>query len=431
MIERYTLPEMGSVWSEESKLKTWLDIELAVCRAYAKKGLIPQECLRTIEEKAGFDVERVKELEKTLKHDVIAFLTDVSERVGPDSRYIHVGMTSSDILDTSLALQMKKAGEMILKRLFTLRDLLKGKALEYKDTLMMGRSHGVHAEPITFGLKLALWYEEIKRSISRLEACMPRIAMGQISGAVGTYALIDPEIEIMVCEELGLQPASISNQVLQRDNHAEYMTVLGVLAGSLEKFATEIRNLHRTEIKEVEEYFSPGQKGSSAMPHKKNPITCERIAGLSRVIRSNAVAAMENIPLWHERDITHSSVERIIIPDSMILTDYILSLFIQVMENLVVNPERMKENIQMSQGTIFSQPVLIALTKRGMTREEAYTIVQENALSDAGGGCDFQTAIKNDKRVRNFLTSEEIEACFDMHQFLRHVDHIFSRVGII
>jgi len=421
---------MGDVWEEKNKFNTWLKVELAVCRAYTKSGVIPNDAMEQIEKKARFDIERINEIEKEVKHDVVAFLTSVAENVGENSRFIHIGMTSSDILDTSLALIMKQAGEKLTAKLKNLSNILKKRALEFKDTVMIGRTHGVHSEPITLGLKLAIWYEETERNLERLKKATEIISVGKISGAVGTYAFINPEIEIMVCSELGLTPSNASSQIIQRDRHAEFMTAMAITSSSLEKFAVEIRNLQRTEIGEVEEYFSPGQKGSSAMPHKKNPITCERISGVARIIRANAMAAMENIPLWHERDISHSSVERVIIPDSTILLDYILTLFIDIIEKLKVHPEKMIENINLSHGLIFSQPLLLQLAKKGMTREEAYKIVQEDAMSARHDNKDFKKIVLSDKRIKKILSEKEIEQCFKIDNFLKNINHIFKRVGI-
>jgi len=422
---------MGDVWEEKNKFNTWLKVELAVCRAYTKLGVIPKEAMEQIEKKAGFDIERINEIEKEVKHDVVAFLTSVAENVGENSRFIHIGMTSSDILDTSLALIMKQAGEKLTAKLKNLSNILKKRALEFKDTVMIGRTHGVHSEPITLGLKLAIWYEETERNLERLKKAIEIISVGKISGAVGTYAFVNPEIEIMVCGELGLTPSNASSQIIQRDRHAEFMTAMAITSSSLEKFAVEIRNLQRTEIGEVEEYFSPGQKGSSAMPHKKNPITCERISGVARIVRANAMAAMENIALWHERDISHSSVERVIIPDNTILLDYILTLFIDIIEKLKVHPEKMIENINLSHGLIFSQPLLLQLAKKGMTREEAYKIVQENAMSASHDNKDFKKIVLSDKRIKKILSEKEIEQCFKIDNFLKNINHIFKRVGII
>ncbi|MEX2089465.1 MAG: adenylosuccinate lyase, partial [Bacteroidota bacterium] len=370
MIARYTRPAMGHIWEDENRFRVWLEIELLACEAQAELGAIPKEAAQAIRAKAKFEVKRVLEIENEVKHDVIAFLTNVGEHVGPESRFIHDGMTSSDVLDTSLAVQMKQAGELLLADLNALQDVLGRRAREFKRTVMMGRTHGIHAEPITLGLKFALWYAETARNIERLKNAITTVSVGQISGAVGTYQHLDPFVERFVCGKLGLKPAPISTQVLQRDRHAVFMNTLAVCGCSLEKFATEIRHLQKTEVLEVEEYFSKGQKGSSAMPHKRNPITCERIAGLSRVLRGNALAAMENVALWHERDITHSSVERVIIPDSCILLDYMLTQFTTIIDQLLVYPDAMAANLNRTNGLIFSQEVLLALTRKGMKREE-------------------------------------------------------------
>ena len=421
---------MGEIWQDKNKYAAWLKVELAVCKAYVKLGDIPPDVMEDIEKKADFDVERINEIEKEVKHDVIAFLTSVAEYVGENSRFIHMGMTSSDMLDTSLALLMKQAGEKLLTRIENLEETLRKKAKEHKETVMIGRTHGIHSEPITLGLKLAIWYEETKRNRKRLQNAVDSISVGKISGAVGTYAFINPQIELMVCEELGLQASNASSQIIQRDRHAEFMNALAVTASSLEKFATEIRNLQRTEIGELEEYFSKGQKGSSAMPHKKNPITCERVAGLARLLRGNALAAMENIPLWHERDISHSSAERVIIPDSTILLDYMLHLMTDVIDKLVVNKDVMKDNIFLTKGIIFSQSLLLELVKKGLTREESYKLVQENAMNARNSGTDFKSNVINDSRIKEKLTEKEINGCFDLTKFLKNIDHIFKRVGI-
>lgn len=430
MIGRYTLPRMKGIWSEENKFRKWLQVEILACEAQAELGIIPKESLNTIKERAKFDLARISEIEKETKHDVAAFLTNVAENVGEDSRFIHLGMTSSDVLDTSLALLMKEAGELILEDLERLREVLGRRALEFKHTVCIGRTHGVHAEPITFGLKLALWYEETGRNMSRMKRAVETISVGKISGAVGTFAHLDPRIEEYICERLGLRPASASTQIIQRDRHAEYLTTLAIIASSLEKFATEIRNLQRTEVLEVEEPFTKGQKGSSAMPHKRNPITCERITGLARLVRSNAIASLENIALWHERDISHSSVERVIIPDSTILVDYMLNTFTNILENMVVYPKRMIQNLQRTKGLVFSQSVLLALVKKGMTREEAYSLVQRKAMEVWNKNGDFKRAVSEDQRIKELLSEEEIEACFDLKKNLRYVDQIFKRVGL-
>ncbi len=430
MIERYTRPEMGQIWSDENKFKQWLRIEILACEALAELGEIPGEAVEIIKARANFDKNRILEIEQTVKHDVIAFLTNVAEFVGPESRFIHLGMTSSDLLDTALAVMMRQAGELLMQDLTQLRSVLKNRALEFKETVCIGRSHGVHAEPTTFGLKLALWYDEIGRGRRRLEQAIETISVGKISGAVGTFAHIDPHVEEYVCRKLNLKPAPISTQIVQRDCHAEFLATLALIACSLEKFATEIRNLQRTEILEVEESFTKGQKGSSAMPHKRNPITCERISGLARVVRANALAAMENVTLWHERDITHSSVERVIIPDSTIALDYMLNKFTQIVENLVVYPQNMKRNLEKTRGLVFSQSVLLALVKKGVSREEAYKMVQDQAMRIWNGDGDFKQAVLTDEKIRKWLSREEIEQCFDLQRNLRHVDFIFKRVGI-
>lgn len=438
MIARYTRPEMGNIWTEENKFQTWLEVEILACEAQAELGVIPKEAAKVIRQKSKFDVKRIEEIEKEVNHDVIAFLTNVGEYVGPESRFIHLGMTSSDVLDTGLAVQIKQSAELLLIDLHLLSDVLARRAKEFKYIVMVGRTHGIHAEPTTFGLKLAMWYDETRRNIKRLEQALERISVGQISGAVGTYEHLDPFVEKYVCEKLGLKPAPISTQILQRDLHAEFMTTIAVIGSSLEKFATEIRHLQRTEVLEAEEYFSKGQKGSSAMPHKRNPITCERVAGLARVLRGNAQAAMENVALWHERDITHSSVERIIIPDSCILLDYMLATFTKIVDKLLVYPDNMKKNLEMTHGLIFSQSVLLALTKKGMKREDAYAAVQKHAMEawqsnlPASGlaGKSFKDVLKSDASVMNTLKSDELDELFDLKKSIKHVDYIFEQVGI-
>lgn len=430
MIARYTLPEMGRIWSEENKFRLWLEIELYACEAQAELGNIPPEALAAIKERAGFDPERVAEIEKETRHDVLAFLTAVSERVGEPARYIHLGMTSSDVLDTALAVQMRQAAALILEKLARLHELLVDKARQYKNTLMIGRTHGVHAEPITFGLKLALWAKEIERATARLVQARAEASVGKISGAVGTFAHLDPYVEEYVCRKLDLVPAPISTQIVQRDRHAFYLTALALLAGSLEKFATEIRHLQRTEVREVEEPFYQGQKGSSAMPHKRNPITCERIAGLARVVRANALAGMEDMALWHERDITHSSVERVILPDSTILVDYMLDKFIRIIEDLYVYPEQMGANLERSRGLVFSQRVLLALVEKGMLREAAYARVQEKAMAAWRGEGDFRELVRRDPEITARLSPPELEALFDYEFYVRRVDDIFRRAGL-
>ena len=430
MIARYTRPEMGAIWTEENKFRTLLEIELLACEAQAELGVIPKEAATTIRQKAKFNVERIDEIEREVKHDIIAFLTNVGEYVGPDSRFIHLGMTSSDVLDTCLAVQMKQSAVLLLKDLELLSTVLTRRAKEFKNTMMVGRTHGIHAEPTTFGLKLALWYDETRRNIVRLTRALEAVSVGQISGAVGTYEHLDPFVERYVCEKLGLTPSPVSTQVLQRDMHAEFMTTLALVGSSLEKFATEIRHLQRTEVLEAEEYFSKGQKGSSAMPHKRNPITCERVAGLARVLRGNAQAALENVALWHERDITHSSVERIIIPDSCILLDYMLGIFTDVVDKLIVYPENMKKNLELTHGLVFSQSVLLALTKKGMKREDAYATVQKHAMDVWQSKRSFKDVLKADGGIGAYLRGVDLDELFDMNKSLQHVDYIFEQVGI-
>jgi adenylosuccinate lyase len=422
---------MGRIWEEQNKFGIWLEIETLACEAQAELGVIPRDAVKVIREKGRFDVSRIDEIEREVKHDVIAFLTNVGEYVGPESRFIHLGMTSSDVLDTCLAVQMKQAGEMILAGLQGLQNVLARRAKEFKTTIMVGRTHGVHAEPTTFGLKLALWFDETRRNIDRMKGALERISVGQISGAVGTFEHLSPKVEEYVCAKLGLKPAPVSTQILQRDRHAEFLSTLAIIGSSLEKFATEIRHLQKTEVMEAEEYFSKGQKGSSAMPHKRNPITCERIAGLSRALRGNAMAAMENVALWHERDITHSSVERIVIPDSCILLDYMLGLTIDVIDRLLVYPENMLKNLDRTHGLIFSQSVLLALTNSGMKREDAYRIVQASAMDVWQSGKDFKATLQANTEVMKSLGASGLDPIFDLNKSIRHVDFIFERVGLV
>jgi adenylosuccinate lyase len=430
VIERYTLPEMKEIWSEDSKYKTWLEVEICACEAQAELGLVPPEALAEIKARAGFDRQRINEIETVVNHDVIAFLTCVGEYVGEASRYIHLGLTSYDVVDTALSVLMKRAGEQILRRLHDLRAVLLEKAKEHKYTLMMGRTHGVHAEPITFGLKMLLWTSEVDRCIKRMEKAVETVSVGKLSGAVGTYATIDPRVEEYVCRKLGLVPARVSTQILQRDRHAEYLTTIAVIGSSLEKFAQEIRHLQRTEVLEAEEYFARGQKGSSAMPHKRNPIVAERICGLARLLRANALAALENVALWHERDISHSSVERVIIPDSTTALDYMLAKTAEMVKNLLVYPERMKKNFGCSYGLVFSQRVLLALIGKGLSREEAYALVQQKAMKAWGEGKDFRTLLESDPEVTKILPPEEIGGLFDYSAYLQHIDDIFRRFGL-
>jgi len=428
MIERYSRPEMAKIWSQENKLKKWLFVEVLACVALEKLGEIPKSAVNNIKKKADFDINRINLIEEKTRHDIIAFLTNVAEYVGEDSRYIHLGLTSSDILDTGLAIQLKEASDILLNDLNHLAKAIKEKALKHKNTIMIGRSHGVHAEPVTFGLKMALWYEEVKRNIIRMKRAKDVISYGKISGAVGTYANIDPSVEEYVCKKSGLTPAPVSSQIIQRDRHAEYLSTLAVIAGSLEKFALEIRHLQRTEVMEAEEQFAAGQKGSSAMPHKKNPVTAEQICGLTRIIRSNSLAAHENIALWHERDISHSSVERVILPDSTILLNYMLNKVRTLIKNLVVYPENMKKNLDKTQGLIFSQRILLELAKRGISREVAYNLVQKNAMRSIKKNKNFKNLLVKDKDIKKYLTAKDINSAFNVKYHLKHVNTIFSRV---
>jgi len=428
MIERYTRKEMGDIWSIENKFRKWLEVEIAVCEAWAELGKIPKDALEEIKEKADFDLKRIDEIEATVKHDVIAFLTAVAEKVGPSSRYIHMGLTSSDVVDTAMALQIKQAGELILKDLNEFKELLREKAFQHKNTICMGRSHGVHAEPTSFGLRFALWYEETKRNIERLKQATKRISIGKISGAVGTFSNIPPEIEEIALKKLGLKPEPVATQVVQRDRHAEFLSTLALIAGMVEKIAVEIRHLQRTEVLEAEEPFTKGQKGSSAMPHKRNPVGCENLSGLSRLVRSNAFASFENIALWHDRDISHSSVERIIIPDNCILVDYMLNRLYGIIKDLVVYPERMLKNMELSYGLYNSQRVLLALVEKGLTREEAYKITQSNAMRSWKEGVPFINLLLNDNEIRKYLTEDEIKSIFDLNYYTRNLDYIYERV---
>jgi adenylosuccinate lyase len=430
MIERYTLPEMKRIWSQENKFRKWLDVEIYACEALNEMGQIPDAALKEIKEKADFNVDRVLEIEEITNHDVIAFLTCVGEYVGDSSKYIHMGLTSSDVVDTAQAVQIKESGEQILGRLIKLYEVLLEKAKEHRNTLMIGRTHGIHAEPITFGLKMLLWAAETERNIDRMKAAVATVSVGKISGAVGTYANIDPKVEAHVCKRLGLDRAKVSTQVIQRDRHAEFMSTLAVIASSLDKFATEIRSLQRTDILEAEEFFKKGQKGSSAMPHKRNPIVTERICGMARLVRGNALAAMENVALWHERDISHSSVERVIIPDSTTAVDYMLFKFINIMENLLVYPENMKRNVERTHGLIFSQRVMLAMVDKGLSRERSYELVQRNAMPSWSTGEPFQELLFKDEEVMNVLSKEEITELFDYSFHLQYIDEIYSRFGL-
>ena len=428
MISRYTRPEMGRIWESENLYAKWLEVEIAACEAMAQEGLVSEEALENIKKKAAFSVGRILEIEEETKHDVIAFLTNVAEHVGPDSRYIHLGLTSSDILDTSFALLLKQAMDIIVQDLQELMDVIRTRAMEHKYTVMIGRSHGIHAEPITFGLKLAVWYSEMKRNLKRLVEARDVISYGKLSGAVGTFANTSPKIEALVCKKLGLRPEEISTQIIQRDRHAQYFSSLAILAGTLEKIAVEIRHLQRTEVLEVEEPFAKGQKGSSAMPHKKNPIGCENISGLARLVRSNSLAAMENMPLWHERDISHSSVERVIAPDSTILIDYMLHRLTGILRGLVVHADRMDENLKKMKGLIFSQQLLLRLAGKGLERQAAYVMVQRNAMKVWETGQEFKDLIMEDQGIGGYLSKSEIEEIFDLDYHVKHVDDIYERV---
>jgi len=428
MIERYTRPEMGRIWEAENLYAKWLEVEIAACEAMAKENVIPGDALENIKKRAGFSVDRILEIEEETKHDVIAFLTSVAENVGPDSRYIHLGLTSSDIVDTSFALLLKEAMQLILQDVEKFIDVLKKRAMEHKYTVMIGRSHGVHAEPITFGLKLTVWYSEMLRNLKRLREALDVISYGKLSGAVGTFANVSPGIESFACEKLGLKPAEISTQIVQRDRHAQYFTSLAIVAGTLEKIAVEIRHLQRTEVLEAEEAFSKGQKGSSAMPHKKNPIGIENIAGLARLVRSNSLASMENMALWHERDISHSSVERVIGPDSTILIDFMLHRLTKIVRDLVVHPERMIKNLNQTKGLIFSQQILTKLAEKGVERQKAYVMVQRNAMKVWEIDQEFKQMILEDDEIGEYLSHKEIDDVFNVEYHLKYVDEIYKRV---
>lgn len=426
MIRRYSREPMRQIWSDENKFALWLRIEILACEARR----IPARDLATIKRKARFEIARIQEIEKTTNHDVIAFLTCVAENVGPASRHIHEGLTSSDIVDTALACQMVQAADLLLADVDELRRVIARRAKEHQFTPIIGRTHGVHAEPTTFGLKLALMYDEFGRARDRLARAREIVRVGKLSGAVGTYAHLSPSVEAYVCRKLGLRPASISNQILQRDRHAEYLAALALVGCSVERWATEFRHLQRTEVREAEEYFAEGQKGSSAMPHKRNPITCERLTGLARVLRGNALAAMENVALWHERDISHSSVERVILPDSTTLLDYMLVTLRDVVDRLLVYPDRMRANLELTQGLIYSQNVLLALTRKGLTREEAYRIVQEHAMATWRGEGTFRDLLARDPRVQQHLSAAELKRLFNPTQYFRNVSRIFRKVGL-
>jgi adenylosuccinate lyase len=428
VIARYTREKMGALWSEGHKYETWLQVELLACEAWAERGEIPREAVELIKKKARIDSKRIDEIERRTKHDVAAFVSQLEETVGEAGKYIHFGLTSYDIVDTALSLRLKQAAEIIIADIDLLMAAIKEKALAHRETLMIGRTHGVHAEPITFGLKMALWYEETRRHRGRMEQARDTISVGKLSGAVGTFANAPPAVEEYVCKKLGLTPAPVSSQIIQRDRHAAFFTALALLASSIEKFAVEIRHLQRTEVLEAEEPFSEGQKGSSAMPHKRNPVGTENLSGLARVVRGNAMAAMENIPLWHERDISHSSVERIIAPDSTILVDYMLDRLTQIISGLIVYPERMKKNLDLTKGLISSQQLLSALVRKGVSRSDAYQWVQRNAMQSWNAGEDFRALVKNDKKIANVLTAQEIEGVFDLKIHLTYIKDIYKRV---
>jgi adenylosuccinate lyase len=428
MIGRYTHPEMGRLWSDQYKYETWLQVEIAAADAMARAGIVPAEAARDIRQRGAFDIARIEEIEQTTQHDVIAFTTAVAEHVGPSARWLHFGLTSSDVIDTAQALQMRAGCELILKTLDALKQAVRNRADEHRRTPMIGRTHGVHAEPMTFGLKLALWYSELMRDVERIRRAREVVSVGQLSGAVGTFGHLPPAIETDVCRALGLQPAPVSSQVIQRDRHAELLSALAITASSLEKFALEIRGLQKTEIGEVEEPFAKGQKGSSAMPHKRNPIGCEQIVGMARLVRANAGAAFENNALWHERDISHSSVERVILPDSFIALDHMLRRFTSIVSGMVVYPERMRANLELSRGVVFSGTVLLELARRGVSREQAYELVQRNAMRAFHEQRPFKDLLLADADVTQALPAQEIERAFDLDDQLKHVDVIFDRV---
>ncbi len=428
MIKRYSLPEMGAIWTEENRYRKWLEVELAACQANAEAGHIPAEAVETIREKAAFSVERIHELEKTLDHDVIAFTTNLAENIGPEARWVHYGLTSSDVVDTANALLMREAGDLLVARLQTLSDVLKRRAYEFKDTPMIGRTHGIHAEPTTLGLTFALWFEENRRNMDRMMRARAAVSYGKLSGAVGAFAHLDPEIEERVCFLLGLRPASVSTQVIQRDRYAEFVCVQAIIASSIEKMALQVRHWQRTEVGEAHEYFKPGQKGSSAMPHKRNPILSERLCGMARLLRGYAVTALENNALWHERDISHSSAERVILPDACLALDYMLAKVTSLLETLVVKPQRMLENLHATRGLVFSGQLLLELTAAGAAREEAYYWVQRNALVSWDEGRDFRTLVAADPDIARTISPQQIERAFDVHTQLKNIDRVFARV---
>lgn len=430
MIDRYTHPDMGNIWTLENEFRTMLKVEILACEAMNKLGIVPDEALKDIQTKADFRLDRIKEIEAVTNHDVIAFLTNVAEYVGDASKYIHKGLTSSDVKDTALCYMTVQSADLIMRHLENFHEILRRRAAEFKYTVMIGRTHGIHAEPMTFGMKFLLWSAEIERDIERLKQAREMMAVGKLSGAVGTYSNIDPFVEKYVCEKLELTPVRLATQVIQRDRHAHFMTTLAIIGSSLDKMATEIRNLQRTDIREAEEYFAPGQKGSSAMPHKRNPITCEKVSGMARLLRGYAVAALEDVTLWHERDISHSSVERVILPDATIALDHMLRKFSNIIDKLLVYPDAMIANMNKTGGLIFSQNLLIALVTKGVLREDAYKWVQRNAMARWLQGADFKTNVEADPDIKKYLTDEEVEHCFDPKPMLRHVDEIFARFGL-
>jgi len=428
MIDRYTLPEMGALWSEEARFQKWLDVEIAVCEVHAEMGIIPSEALDQIKTRAKFSVARINEIEKTTDHDVIAFTTNLAESIGEASRFVHYGLTSSDVVDTANALLLRDACDILLPKIDALLDVLKRRAFEFKDTPQIGRTHGIHAEPTSFGFTFALWYDEMRRNRERLSRARETVAVGKISGAVGTFAHLDPEVEEKVCARLGLKAAPVSTQIIQRDNYAEYLCTLAIIAASMEKFALQIRHWQRTEVREAQEKFKRGQKGSSAMPHKRNPILSERMCGMARIVRANSVVGLENLALWHERDISHSSAERVVLPDSSITTDYMLAKMASLIDGLVVYPERMLENLNLTRGSVFSGQLLLALTQAGVSREDAYEWVQRNALTAWDEGGELKSAVLADKDIRAHLSEEQIARVFSLDTYLRNVDKIFTRV---
>jgi adenylosuccinate lyase len=428
MIDRYTLPEMGALWSEETKFQKWLDVEIAVCEVHAEMGIIPSDALDQIKSRAKFSVARINEIEKTTDHDVIAFTTNLAESIGEASRFVHYGLTSSDVVDTANGLLLREACDILLRKVEALLEVLKHRAVEFKLTPQIGRTHGIHAEPTSFGMTFALWYDEMQRNRERLRKARETVSVGKVSGAVGTFAHLDPEVEEKVCARLGLKAAPVSTQIIQRDNYAEYLCTLAIISASLEKFALQIRHWQRTEVREAQEKFKTGQKGSSSMPHKRNPILSERICGMARVVRAHSVVGLENVALWHERDISHSSAERVVLPDSSIATDYILQKMASLISGLVVYPERMLENLNLTRGSVFSGQLLLALTQAGASREDAYEWVQRNALKAWDEGSDLKSAVLNDKEIRAHLSEDQIARVFSFDTYLRNVDKIFARV---